>query len=105
MEENKIEHPLSDSNVNSVGNISTEDVNQAVNEVESNNTMVNITDGDVKDQDQELMELLSDANVMKAYRKAMKKYRTGQAGERQQVSRKEYKKKKAKRRMAKKSKK
>lgn len=101
MEENKIEHPLSDSNVNSVGDINTEDVNQAVNEVESTNTNVE-NENEEADENanvQELLDLLSVSNVMKAYKSARR------VGERQQVSRKEYKKKKAKRRMAKKSKK
>jgi hypothetical protein len=44
------------------------------------------------------MNLLSDPNVMRAYRAARR------VGERRQVSKKENKKKKAKRRMAKKSK-
>ena len=101
MEENKIEHPLSDSNVNSVGDISTEEVNQAVSEVESPTKTVEIeneeTDENVKAQ--ELLDLLSVSNVMKAYKAARR------VGERRKVSKKEFKKKKAKRRMVKKSKK
>lgn len=101
MEENKIEHLLSDSNVNSVGDIRTEEVNQAVSEVESPTKTVEIenekTDENVKAQ--ELLDLLSVSNVMKAYKAARR------VGERRKVSKKEYKKKKAKRRMVKKSKK
>ena len=101
MEENKIEYPQSDSNVNNVGDISTEEVNQAVSEVESPTKTVEIkneeTDENVKTQ--ELLDLLSVSNVMKAYKAARR------VGERRKVSKKEYKKKKAKRRMVKKSKK
>lgn len=46
---------------------------------------------------QELMNLISDLEVLKSYRKAR------HAGERRQVTKEEKKKKKAKRRMAKKS--
>lgn len=102
MEENKIETPLSevDSNVNTVGDISTEDANQAANEVESTSTTatVEVVDDDANAEAQKLMELLSDPNVLRAYRAARR------VGERRQVSKKENKKKKAKRRMAKKSK-
>lgn len=101
MEENKIEYSQSDSNVNSVGDISTEEVNQAVSEVESPTKTVEIeneeTDENVKTQ--ELLDLLSVSNVMKAYKAARR------VGERRKVSKKEFKKKKAKRRMVKKSKK
>ena len=101
MEENKIEYPQSDSNVNNVGDISTEEVNQAVSEVESPTKTVEIeneeTDENVKTQ--ELLDLLSVSNVMKAYKAARR------VGERRKVSKKEFKKKKAKRRMVKKSKK
>ena len=65
MEENKIEYPQSDSNVNSVGDISTEEVNQAVSEVESPTKTVEIeneeTDENVKTQ--ELLDLLSVSNL------------------------------------------
>lgn len=102
MEENKIETPLSemDSNVNTVGDISTEDANQAANDVESTSTTatVEVVDDDANAEAQKLMELLSDPNVLRAYRAARR------VGERRQVSKKENKKKKAKRRMAKKSK-
>lgn len=101
MEENKIEYYQSDSNVNNVGDISTEEVNQAVSEVESPTKTVEIeneeTDENVKTQ--ELLDLLSVSNVMKAYKAARR------VGERRKVSKKEFKKKKAKRRMVKKSKK
>lgn len=102
MEENKNETPLSemDSNVNTVGDISTEDANQAANDVESTSTTatVEVADDDANAEAQKLMELLSDPNVLRAYRAARR------VGERRQVSKKENKKKKAKRRMAKKSK-
>ena len=100
MEENRIETPLSevDSNVNTVGDISTEEANQAANEVESTSTTCTVSDEEANAKAQELMELLSDPNVMRAYRASRR------VGERRQVSKKENKKKKAKRRMAKKSK-
>ena len=101
MEENKIEYPQSDSNVNCVGDISTDEVNQAMSEVESPTKTVEIeneeTDENVKTQ--ELLDLLSVSNVMKSYKAARR------AGERRKVSNKEYTKKKAKRRTVKKSKK
>lgn len=101
MEENRIETPLSelDSNVNTVGDISTEEANQAANEVESTSTTCTVGeetqeyDPEVEAKAQELMELVKAYNKMK--RKEANKY---------QVSKKENKKKKAKRRMAKKSK-
>lgn len=103
MEENKIETPLSevDSNVNTVGDISTEEANQAANEVESTSTSCTISDDEVAQEfdpeveakAQELMELVKAYNALK--RKEANRY---------QVSKKENKKKKAKRRMAKKSK-
>ena len=72
MEENKIEYLQSDSNVNSVGDISTDEVNQAMSEVESPTKTVEIkneeTDENVKTQ--ELLDLLSVSNVMKAYKAA-----------------------------------
>lgn len=105
MEENKIETPLSevDSNVNAVGDISTEEANQAANEVESNSTSCDLCDEDANAKAQESMEYFDfgmplDPNVLIAYRAARR------VGERRQVSKKENKKKKAKRRMAKKSK-
>ena len=103
MEENRIETPLSevDSNANTVGDISTEEANQAANEVESNSTTCTVgnveesqeVDPEVEAKAQELMELVKAYNAMK--RKEANRY---------QVSKKENKKKKAKRRMAKKSK-
>lgn len=104
MEENRIETPLSemDSNVNAVGDISTEEANQAANEVESNSTTCTVSnveetqevDPEVEAKAQELMELVKAYNALK--RKEANRY---------QVSKKENKKKKkAKRRMAKKSK-
>lgn len=104
MEENKIETPLSemDSNVNTVGDISTEEANQAANEVENTSTTCTVGDEEAEAQEfdpeveakaQELMELV------KAYNKLKRK-----EANRYQVSKKENKKKKAKRRMAKKSK-
>jgi hypothetical protein len=58
----------------------------------------NVTaDLDAAAKAQELMNLISDLEVLKSYRKAR------HAGERRQVTKEEKKKKKAKRRMAKKS--
>ena len=103
MEENRIETPLSemDSNVNTVGDISTEEANQAANEVESNSTTCTVSDEEetqevdpeVDAKAQELMELVKAYNALK--RREVNRH---------QVSKKENKKKKAKRRMAKKSK-
>lgn len=88
MEENKIETPLSevDSNVNAEETVVT-------NETESN---VNTGEEETFElQKQELMDMLG---VLESYRAARR------VGERRQVSKQENKKKKAKRRMAKKSK-
>lgn len=52
---------------------------------------------EAKAKAQELMDLISDLEVLRSYRKAR------HAGERRQVTKEEKKKKKAKRRMAKKS--
>ena len=104
MEENRIEPPLSevDSNVNTVGDISTEDANQAANEVESTSTTCEVSDNDAIAEAQEPMNfdfgMPLDPDLLRAYRAARR------VGERRQVSKKENKKKKAKRRMAKKSK-
>ena len=101
MEENRIETPLSevDSNVNTVGDISTEEANQAANEVEGTSTTCTVSE---ETNTQEPMNfdfgMPLDPDVLRAYRTAMR------VGERRQVSKKENKKKKAKRRMAKKSK-
>ena len=95
MEENKIETPLSEVD----SNVTTEET-VVTNETESNsNTGEEQTvDTDAEQKAQELMELLSDPNVLRAYKAARR------VGERRQVTKKENKKKKAKRRMAKKSK-
>ena len=104
MEKNRIETPLSevDSNVNTVGDISTEDANQAANEVESTSTTCEVSDNDAIAEAQEPMNfdfgMPLDPDLLRAYRAARR------VGERRQVSKKENKKKKAKRRMAKKSK-
>lgn len=104
MEENRIETPMSevDSNVNTVGDISTEDANQAANEVESTSTTCEVSDNDAIAEAQEPMNfdfgMPLDPDLLRAYRAARR------VGERRQVSKKENKKKKAKRRMAKKSK-
>ena len=84
MEENKIETPLSEVD----SNVTTEETVVA-NETESNgNTSEEQTvDPDAEQKAQELMELLSDPNVMRAYRAARR------VGERRQVSKKENKKK------------
>ena len=104
MEENRIETPLSevDSNVNTVGDISTEEANQAANEVESTSTTCEVSDDATIAETQEPMNfdfgMPLDPDMLRAYRTARR------VGERRQVSKKENKKKKAKRRMAKKSK-
>lgn len=104
MEENRIETPLSevDSKVNTVGDISTEEANQAANEVESNSTTRTVSDEEAIAEAQEPMNfdfgMPLDPDLLRAYRAARR------VGERRQVSKKENKKKKAKRRMAKKSK-
>jgi hypothetical protein len=104
MEENRIETPLSevDSNVNTVGDISTEEANQAANEVESTCTTCEASDNEAIAEAQEPMNfdfgMPLDPDLLRAYRAARR------VGERRQVSKKENKKKKAKRRMAKKSK-
>lgn len=104
MEENRIETPLSevDSNVNTVGDISTEEANQEANEVESTSTTCEVSDNDAIAEAQEPMNfdfgMPLDPDLLRAYRAARR------VGERRQVSKKENKKKKAKRRMAKKSK-
>ena len=104
MEENKIETPLSemDSNVNTVVGISTEEADQAANEVESNSTTCSTVSDEANANAQEPMNfdfgMPLDPDVLRAYRAARR------VGERRQVSKKENKKKKAKRRMAKKSK-
>lgn len=88
MEENKIETPLSevDSNVNTEETVITNTADSDVEEVQE-------FDPEVEAKAQELMELVKAYNALK--RKETNRY---------QVSKKENKKKKAKRRMAKKSK-
>lgn len=88
MEENRIETPLSemDSNVNVEETVSA---NEADSDVEETQEM----DPEIEAKAQELMELVKAYNALK--RKEANRY---------QVSKKENKKKKAKRRMAKKSK-
>ena len=104
MEENRIETPLSEvvSNVNTVGDINTEEANKAANEVESNSTTCSTVSDEANANTQEPMNfdfgMPLNPDVLRAYRAA------GRVGERRQVSKKENKKKKAKRRMAKKSK-
>ena len=91
MEENRIETPLSeemDSNVN-VDVEETVVANEADSDVEETQEM----DPEIEAKAQELMELVKAYNALK--RKEANRY---------QVSKKENKKKKAKRRMAKKSK-
>lgn len=71
----------------------------------NNNLTANVDESvhsDLKAKQAELMSVISDSKIMKAYR-AIRKDVYG-VGERHQVSQKEKKKKKAKRRMAKKSK-
>lgn len=102
MEEKVIETPLPemDSNVNTVGDISTEEANQAANEVESNSTTCTVGDEEANTQEPMYFDfgMPLDPDVLRAYRTARR------VGERRQVSKKENKKKKAKRRMAKRSK-
>ena len=93
MEENRIETPLSevDSNVNTVGDISTEEANQAANEVESTSTTFEVSDNDAIAEAQEPMNfdfgMPLDPDLLRAYRAARR------VGERRQVSKKENKKK------------
>jgi hypothetical protein len=88
MEENRIETPLSevDSNVTAEETLSTNTADSDVEETQE-------FDPEVEAKAQELMELVKAYNALK--RKEANRY---------QVSKKENKKKKAKRRMAKKSK-
>lgn len=110
--ENVIETPLTEMD----SNVTTEET-VVVNETENNEQTVEVNlsselDGEdvveafendpdvqkLKANEEELMSLLANPDVMRAYRAAKR------VGERRQVSKKENKKKKAKRRMAKKSK-
>jgi hypothetical protein len=106
MEENRIETPLSEVD----SNVTTEET-VVVNETESNDPSSELDGEDVveafendpdvqklKAEEEELIRLMANPNVMRAYKAARR------VGERRQVSKKENKKKKAKRRMAKKSK-
>lgn len=106
MEENKIETPLPEVD----SNVTTEET-VVVNETESNDPSSELDGEDVveafendpdvqklKAHEEELISLMANPDVMRAYRAARR------VGERRQVSKKENKKKKAKRRMAKKSK-
>lgn len=74
-----------------------ETVDEAVQSFENDTDVMRL-----KAQEAELMSMISDPKVMKAYR-AIRRDIYG-VGERRQVSKKEKQKKKAKRRMAKKSK-
>ena len=104
--ENVIETPLSEVD----SNVTTEET-VVVNETESNDPSSELDGEDVveafendpdvqklKAHEEELISLMANPDVMRAYRAAKR------VGERRQVSKKENKKKKAKRRMAKKSK-
>ena len=106
MEENKIETPLSEID----SNVTTEET-VVVNETESNDPSSELDGEDVveafendpdvqrlKEQEAALMSLMANPDVIRAYKAAKR------VGERRQVSKKANKKKKAKRRMAKKSK-
>lgn len=88
--ENKNEILLSDSDSNTA-------TDEMVQQLENDPDVLKL-----KDQQAELMRLIADARVMKSYR-AVRDDLFG-IGKRRQVSKAENKKKKAKRRMAKKSK-
>ena len=97
-------NPLPDEagGVNQAGN--TEEIREPAVHVEGNETSdtstETVSDEEATAKAQELMRLISDPNVLKAYRNI----RSDVYGKkRQQVSKKDAKKKKAKRRMAKKS--
>ena len=83
--------------VNNLTANTDETVDEAVQSFESDTDVMRL-----KAQEAELMSMISDPKVMKAYR-AIRRDIYG-VGERRQVSKKEKQKKKAKRRMAKKSK-
>lgn len=81
----------------------TKEIEKSLSEIDCNSEDVSAsTDEEAKAKAQELMEIISDPKVLRAYRNV----RNGiyGIGERKQVSQKDKKKKKAKRRMAKKSK-
>jgi hypothetical protein len=86
-----------ETEVKDVNNNLTANVDEAVQSFENDSDVQRL-----KAQEAELMSMISDPMVMKAYR-AIRRDVYG-VGERRQVSQKEKKKKKAKRRMAKKSK-
>ena len=97
-------NPLPDEacGVNQAGN--TEEIREPAVHVEGNETSdtstETVSDEEATAKAQELMRLISDPNVLKAYRNI----RSDVYGKKQtQVSKKDAKKKKAKRRMAKKS--
>ena len=90
METNETVNVLSESDSKPI----TEDV---VVETEVDGSEPSEVDDEAAAKEEELMNLISDLEVLRSYRKAR------HAGERKQVSKDERKKKKAKRRMAKKS--
>ena len=90
METNETVNVLSESDSKPI----TEDV---VVETEVDGSEPSEVDDEAAAKAEELMNLISDLEVLRSYRKAR------HAGERKQVSKDERKKKKAKRRMAKKS--
>lgn len=97
-------NPLPDEagGINQEGN--TEEIRESAVHVEGNETSdtstETVSDEEAAAKAQELMRLMSDPNILKAYRNI----RSDVYGKkRQQVSKKDSKKKKAKRRMAKKS--
>ena len=90
METNETVNVLSDSDSKPI----TEDV---MVETEVDGSEPSEVDDEAAAKAEELMNLISDLEVLRSYRKAR------HAGERKQVSKDERKKKKAKRRMAKKS--
>ena len=86
-----------ETEVKDVNNNPTANVDEAVQSFENDSDVLRL-----KAQEAELMSMIADTKVMKAYR-AIRRDVYG-VGERRQVSQKEKKKKKAKRRMSKKSK-
>ena len=90
METNETVNVLSEADSKPI----TEDV---VVETEADGSEPSEVDDEAAAKAEELMNLISDLEVLRSYRKAR------HAGERKQVSKDERKKKKAKRRMAKKS--
>ena len=80
-------------NLEELQKVADSDVDEAAQALENDPDVIKL-----KEQQAELMRLIADPNVMKAYRASR------HVGERRKVTQKEKKKKKAKRRMAKKSK-